>query len=347
MWSDRLRAEPKTNWVDLANIAARVLTGETAPTSPQATIRGGLSMAAVSEAMTNLVNIRFFDGYKSVPDSTDGWATEAGVENFLPAHALGIFEQSRLEQVDRTPAPHGYFGLIAENWALARYAKQLILSETDLLNSPSVDLTMLAADTLGRAAARLPLDLVYGLLLRNPKMSYDGKTFFHSDHGNLATGPTSALGETSLDAAMAAVALQSAPDGETDIPIPCGTQGHFLVVAPALLGKARRLARWMSLSDFGDLAVRVEPRLTLGVVDPSNDTLVSGSATPWLLASPASIAPSIIVGGLGGTPKPQIRQFELGGPGEYAGQWGVGFDIVYDLGCVALDPRGLYFSTGA
>ncbi len=103
----------------------------------------------------------------------------------------------------------------------------------------------------------------------------------------------------------------------------------------------------MSLSDFGDLSVRVEPRLTLGVVDPATDTLVGGSSTSWLLASPASIAPSIIVGGLGGVPKPQIRQFDLAGPGEYAGQWGVGFDIVYDLGVVALDPRGLYFATGS
>ena len=206
---------------------------------------------------------------------------------------------------------------------------------------------MLAADTLGRAAARLPLDLVYGLLLRNPTMSYDGKPFFHTDHGNLVSGPTSALSETSLDAAMAAVALQSAPDNETEIGIPCGTQGRYLVVAPALLGKARRLARWMSLSDFGDLSVKVEPRLQLGVVDPSNDTIVGGSQTAWLLASPASIAPSIIVGGLGGTPKPVLRQFDLGGPGDYSGMWGKGFDICFDLGVVALDPRGLYFSTGA
>ena len=232
-WSDRLRQDPKANWADLMGLAVGTQTGTpTAGLSPLGVIRAGGSMAAVQEAMTGLVNARFFDGYKAVRDTTDGWVTESKVNDFLPAHALGVFEQSRLEQVDRTPAPHGYFGLIHENWALARYAKQLILTETDLLNSPSVDLTMLAADTLGRAAARLPLDLIFGLLLRNPKMSYDGKPFFCSDHANYASGPTSALGETSLDAAMAAIALQSAPDGETEIGIAIGCQPQYLRRGP-------------------------------------------------------------------------------------------------------------------
>jgi len=349
IWASKLRSDPGINWLRLLGETAELMSGRSvAGQSPAGVVRSAFSLAGVSEAMSGLINAKFFDGYSSVPDSCDGWVTETKIDNFLPAHALGVFEQTRLEAVDRTPAAHGYFGLIHENWALARYARQLILSETDLLQSPSVDLSMLAARALGVAAARLPLDLIFGLLMRNVVMSYDSKTFFHVDHDNLATGAGSALSDTSLDAAMGAIANQSSPDGTEDgVRIPCGTIGKFLIVSPALLGPARRLARLLLLNgQDNNLVVRPEPRLTLGVLDPQTEELISGSTTSWLLCSPSTIAPSIIIGGLNGPPRPQLRQFDLAGP-TFAGQWGIGFDIVYDVGVVALDPRGIYWSDGS
>jgi hypothetical protein len=181
-------------------------------------------------------------------------------------------------------------------------------------------------------------------------MSYDGKPFFCADHGNYATGTASAINGAcnGLDSAIEAIGNQSAPDPESAIPIPCGTWGKYLITPPSLLAKAKRLARVMLLDKQGDnLEVRQEPRLTLGVVDPQTGDEILGSTTSWLLASPATIVPSVIVGGLNGPPRPQLRRFDLAGPGEYAGQWGVGWDIVSDVGAVLLDPRGIYWSAGA
>jgi hypothetical protein len=342
-----LQSDPGITWPKMLGTYCELVGKHTADKSDHQVVRAGLSMASVQDAFTGLVNMHFFAGYESVPNSTDGWVTPASLQSFLPAHAVGVFEECRLSRAGRQEADSGYFGMFAENWALARYASQLNIDEQDLVNSPSVDLSMAAARALGRAAACCVGDIIFGLLMRNEPTTRDGLRFFCTDHGNYATGGSSALDETPLDTALAAVASQSSPDEETSIPIPTFTRGKYLIVSPALLGKARRLCRWMSLADGNDLIVRPEPRLTLGVADPSTETIISGSTTSWMLASPSSIGPSVVVGGLDGAPRPQLRQYKLGGPGGFSGQWGVGFDIVLDIGAVALDPRGLYWSDGA
>jgi len=342
---ERLRHQPDIRWPALlAEAHKAVAPTRSLPENDEGMVRGALSTPAVSAAMTGLVNARFFAGFSAVPDTTVGWVTSSRVDNFLPATALTLLEQARLVDAGSEPAPHATYGLLHENWAVARYSRQLILAESDLLQSPSVDLSLLAAHTLGQAAARLPIDLVYALLLSNPVMSYDGKQFFHADHGNYATA---ALDTTPLDTAMASLALQTAPDPEYEIPIPLAHKPRFLVVAPALYGGARRLARLMVLNDGNELVVRAEPRLAFGVIHPQTEEPIPGKAGAWLLASPSEIAPSVIVGGLTDPPQPQLRQFDLGGPGDYAGQWGIGWDVNFDVGAVLLDPRGIYFSDGA
>jgi len=207
---ERLRHQPDIRWPALlAEAHKAVAPTRSLPENDEGMVRGALSTPAVSAAMTGLVNARFFAGFSAVPDTTVGWVTSSRVDNFLPATALTLLEQARLVDAGSEPAPHATYGLLHENWAVARYSRQLILAESDLLQSPSVDLSLLAAHTLGQAAARLPIDLVYALLLSNPVMSYDGKQFFHADHGNYATA---ALDTTPLDTAMASLALQTAPD---------------------------------------------------------------------------------------------------------------------------------------
>ena len=58
----------------------------------------------------------------------------------------------------------------------------------------------------GRAASDMESDIVYGILLGNPKMS-DGKTLFHADHKN--TGAGAALSIASLSEARRIMRTQT------------------------------------------------------------------------------------------------------------------------------------------
>jgi hypothetical protein len=91
------------------------------------------------------------------------------------------------------------------------------------------------------------------------------------------------------------------------------------------------------------LIVRGESRLgSAGVVNPDTDEVVTGTNTNWLLASPAELTPGVVLGTVNGKIEPTIRSFRLD-----QGQWGIGFDVQLSLAATVLDPKGLYFATGA
>ena len=77
-----------------------------------------------------------------------------------------------------------------------------------------------------------------------------------------------------------------------------------------------------------------------GVYDPRTKAVRAGSATNWFLS--AGGPRTIRVGtrrGTGGLP--QMRQFVLD-----RGQWGMGWDINFDVCVIVADYPGLYKSTG-
>jgi hypothetical protein len=351
---DALKTRSALPWADFFGYILPMI-GEPAPENDEQSVRAGLSTPSLLNVFLNVVNVEFFAGYDSVPDTTEGWVTLGNVSNFLPAYALAPYESGRLIPATRgKPALDGHFGLLAEQWRIIRYSRQITLDEVDLLSSGSVDLTLLSIREIGRMSARLIPDSVYSLILRNPAMTADNKNFFSIDHGNYAT-TGSRLGDSSgqyfapLATAMEAVASQTAPDLEHGIPITLGLRPMYLVAAPSQLYGARALARLLWLADESNLIVRCEPRLSVGVVDPATGAEVTGYANGWLLASPAKIAPSIIVGGLGETPtkpKPVIRQLELGAGVGQPGEFGVAFDVKMDCGVVGVDWRSLYLATG-
>jgi hypothetical protein len=59
-----------------------------------------------------------------------------------------------------------------------------------------------------------------------------------------------------------------------------------------------------------------------------------------VLAASADEAPSIVVGVMKGGKGPQVRHFVLD-----KGGFGVGFDVVYDIGVSAVDGKPLYMQT--
>jgi hypothetical protein len=307
-------------------------------------VRAAMSNAAIVETFSTVIGNKLIEAAKGEPDTTQGWVYETSAANFLPATIFTLEHASRLERSKRgETAKQTSFGTKGEPWAIARYAAQFVLDEQNMLDGQTVGATMLAAAQHGAAAARLRPDLIYALLLANPTLTADNVALFHSTHSNKGTGGGSALAAASLDTAIAAIGKQYLTAEPDSYPVHSNLQARYLMVPPDLVGAARRAVRNMVLGDGNDIEVRQESRLSsVGVVDPKTGTVYSGSATAWLLTAPAGSRPTLAVGGLDGNLTPQIRRFMLD-----KGQWGVGWDVVCDLGAIALDYRGAYYSVGA
>jgi hypothetical protein len=314
------------------------------PESQGEVCRGGLATLAVGEALLGLINTFFIAGYRTAPDSTKNWVRVIQAENFLNQHAFAQFASAKLSLNGKGQANTAFYGFIGqENWAISRYACQLELDEKDMINGQSVNLYLRSVEELGRAANRVSVDLVYSLLLKNPNLSIDNQPLFSSAHNNVGS---TALDESPLDVAMAAICSQtapsnqSAPGGPTDVHI--NLLPKFLICAPALYGKARRCARNMALADGADLQVIPESRLgKQGLIDPLTEQPFYGSDNAWLLAGTSLAAPAVVVGALDGSLEPRTRVFDLAGPGA-PGRWGIAIDCCLDCGAAALDYRNVY-----
>ena len=174
------------------------------------------------------------------------------------------------------------------------------------------------------------------MLLANPAMA-DGTAVFDASRGNRGAV---ALDTTPLDSGLAVVGNQLLADVD-GAAVHRGLQAKYLTVPPEILGKAKRLARDMSTGE-SDLVVRAESRLSSGgVVNPLNENLLAGNGRNWLLTCSSDQAAGAVIGSLNGRLEPSIRNYVLD-----QGQWGVGFDIVFDLAATVVGPESLYWSTG-
>ncbi len=312
--------------------------GEAVPQDDHAIVRAALSSVGGVDDLVAAINATILGGFRAAPDSTAGWVRTISLPNFLLSELAAVSIEPRLGKISNgVVAPTVNFALGSQGWRLARFGCQFAIDEMDLLNGNAIGVYQTALVVVGQAARRLIPDLVYATLLANPQRT-DGKATFHADRGNFATD---ALADTALDTGLAAIGNQISVD-EVGDPIHRGLAAGFLVVPPSLLGKARRLVNAMQTGE-GDLLVRSDSRLgAAGVVDPRSDAVVKGSAANWLLTCPSDQAAGVVVGVRDGLAEPSIRHYKLTN-----GQWGMGFDIVFDLACTIADPTGVYFSTGA
>ena len=333
-----VRATCSTRWPEFCAIALRSLNADV-PENDADCIRAGLSHIEVATALDGLVATAIVKGAANEVDNAAGLYQVVDLPSFKPASALSTDVGARLEKLPRGgTAKQIAFGLKGQTWRMSRYAAQATLAEEDLFDGEPIGLQLVAMEELGRAATRAKLDLFFALLLSNPTLAANSTALFHTDHANLGAA---ALADTALAAAIAAVGGQTREDIDGGA-IHDNAEPRVLLVPPALAAKARKLVRDLQLGDGHDIEVRAESRLgTAGVVDPDGGTVYTGSDTNWLLAALAASTPSILMGGLGGSLEPKIRSYSLS-----EGAWGMGYDVLLDVGATAIDHRGLYWSAG-
>lgn len=335
--------------IDLVRECVRIDTGRYLR-DPEEAIRSAVSGATFAYVFSTNIYAKLTAGWDRVGDTTLGWCDEEDVANFLQQEDISLTANARLDQLPRgTEAKHATAADSHETYKIARYAKQFVVDEQDILDD-RLGAIMRMPEEMGEAAKRLRPDLVYSLLLESPALVADAKAVFHADHGNLLAG---ALGDASLKAAISAMGKQRLNKDVLNI-----TPTHLIVPA-ALDWTAQGLTSAAALAKlFGDgndpvyttenliarkrLTTVMDDRIgATGVIDPRTKAVRAGSDTNWFLTarSPRGIR---VVYRRGTNRLPAMRNFVLD-----KGKWGMGWDINYDIGAAFMDYRFVAKSTGA
>lgn len=331
----------------------------TLPVGRDEIIRAAVSGGALTNIFTTSVNAMLLMAYEEEPDTTV-WVEEGEVADFKTNTAIKYAGNAALKKLGRGgTAEHASAEDSAETYKIARYAKQFVVDDQDIIDDSMNALSDMPRE-FGQASRRLRPDLVYALLLANPTMS-DGGTVTNSTalttaggHANYAAAGTDtaggALAAGALQAAITAMRQQYRGSGRK---VALNIVPQYLLVpsdlqftAEILLQSAERIISASSGGTFnplkGKLTPVVDSRLgTVGVTDPDSGTAYTGTATNYWLASRPGLHMKVAY--RRGTGRaPQIRAFTLD-----KGQWGIGWDVAMDIGAKFVDFRGIYKAKGA
>ena len=364
--ADRGERFRRLSAVDLARACVRLDSGRNEwSLDPMDAIRTAVSGAAFSFVFGTSVYARIVDGWNEIADSTGWCASEPDIPNFLQQEDITLQARS---QLDRLPsggtANDATMSDKRETYKLGRYAKKFTVDEQDFI-SDRLGAILRMPFEMGQAARRLRPDLVYSVLLENPNLVADSGALFNATavtttggHANLGTG---ALSTTNLATAITAMVQQRIGN------VVLNVRPRYLIVPGALQFNAATILTGIALAkthatkadpDFvpinpvsnqmlqmlqgQPIELVVDDRIgTAGVYDPRTKATRAGSDTNWFLSAGGDR--TIRVGtrrGTGGMPV--MRQYNLD-----RGQWGVGWDINYDVCVIVADFPGLYKSTGA
>lgn len=238
-------------------------------------------------------------GYEEAQETFQQWTSKGVLTDFREASRVDL---STFPSLDRVPEgaeyKYGSVGDKGEKIMLATYGKLFSITRQAIINDDLSALTRIPK-IMGRAAIRSIGDLVYAVLTSNPKMS-DGKTLFHADHNNLATGAD--LSIAAISAAMTKMRLQKDANATLDI-----RPKHLLTsVANEATAKALLLAEFDPA--LADAKVPNPIRSMLNVVsDPRLDE--TGVNASFMLAD-SGMYDTIEVAYLDGNDQPYIEQQE-------------------------------------
>lgn len=337
--------------VDLCREACR-LDGQDAPHDRGEMIQAAFSGGSLTNIFTSNVNAILLSTYLEAPDTTVGWVREQDLADFKTQERPRMTKGSNLEKLPRgSEASHYSRSDTAETYRIARYAKQFVVDEQDIIDDSLGALQDMPTE-MGMAAARLRPDLVYAILFANAALGADNVALFdHSTHAN--TDTSAALASATLKAGITAIQIQK--EGAVNLNL----MVTHLIVPATLRFAARELVNSSQILiarggttdttlERGNLnalqgeglTIVSDPRLDNGVTDPSTGTVYSGDANDWFLV--AALGHTIEVGYLRGTGRaPQVRPFQLD-----RGKWGIGWDVKMDIGAKALDYRPWYRGQG-
>lgn len=323
-------------------------------------IRTAPSGGTLSYVFSTNVYARLMEGWQTAGDTTIGWCEEEDVPNFLQQEDISIAANARLQQLPRgDTAKHATISDSHQTYKIARYAKQFVVDEQDVIDDRLGAIMRMPAE-MGEAARQLRPDLVYSLMLENPSLSDTGATFnstaikTKAGHANLSNG---ALSSTALKAAISAMVKQRLNPTDKDPGRALNLRPRFLIVPADLEWTARELTSAAALAKlFADsndpwyaalnllaqegLRVVPDDRIgAIGVLDPRTGAIRTGDDKNWFLTTGRGLR---VAYRRGTNRQPVMRSFVLD-----KGQWGMGWDVNLDIGAAFVEWRTWHKSTGS
>jgi len=282
--------------------------------------------------LANVANKVLQKAYTEVPTTYQQWCQFADAVDFKEMSRPQFSEAADLDQINEGGEyKAAEFAESGEKYKILTYGKKFCVSRQTIINDDLSVISRIPA-LFGAAAARKVNALVYAILTGNPLMA-DGTALFATGHNNLA-GTAAAITVDSLGKARAAMRKQKALQGKATLNI----VPKFLIIPAQLELAAMQVIR----SAF-------DPALASGVaynpfteLTPIVDaTLDESSLTSWFLAADPGQIDTVEVAFLNGQRTPYQEQrigFDVDG---------LEMKVRIDVGCKALDYRGVYKNAGA
>ena len=281
--------------------------------------------------LANVANKVLQKAYVEVPTTYQNWVNFADAADFKEMSRPQFSEAADLDQINEFGEyKSAEFTDTAEKYKVLTYGKKFVVSRQTIINDDLNVISRIPA-LFGSAAARKVNALVYAILTGNLKMA-DAVALFHGDHSNLA-GTAAAITTDSLGDARTAMRKQKALKGKATLNI----VPKFLII-PAQLEMAALKVIKSAFDPKGTNSITYNPFTELTpIVDAALD---ASSLTGWFLAADPSQIDTVEVAFLNGQRSPYQEQrigFDVDG---------LEMKIRIDVGCKALDYRGLYKNAG-
>ncbi len=278
--------------------------------------------------LLDVANNSLLQGWDEAEETFDLWTKKGQLSDFKTAHRVGMGGFNSLRKV-REGAEYKYVttGDKGETIALATYGEIFSITRQAIINDDLNALTDVPMK-MGMAAKGTIGDLVYAVLIDNPKLS-DNKPLFHADHKNLSSG---AISVSSIDDARKLMRLQK--EGERSLNI----RPAYMLVPVGLETLANQTIKSASVKG-ADINSGINNPIQNFAEVISEPRLDENSPNAWYLAA-AKGRDTIEVAYLNGVDTPYIDQQE-GFTTD-----GIATKVRIDAGVAPLDYRGLVKSSG-
>lgn len=281
--------------------------------------------------LANVVRTTLLAGYQTFPNTFDLIAKRRTVTNFKEIRAVRFGENPELKKVnEHGEFPRGTMVEGSESYKIATYGRIIGMTRQMLIND-ELGAFAQVPNRWGRQVAKLEGDIVWGMIVKNAKMSSDGKALFHADHKNLG--------------AAAALSVDALADGRKNFRKQTDIDGVRVDIAPKYLFVPTDLE-----TTAEKILTQVTPIKTDDVVPASIRSLTpvseyrldALSATAWFLfAGKEDIDAGLEYAYLEGNEQPYTEErmgFDVDG---------VEYKVRHDFGAGLTDFRFGYMNPGA
>lgn len=282
--------------------------------------------------LENIARKSMLKGYDEVEETFEAWTSRGSLSDFKISKRVDINTFPSLKRVEEgeeySYATIGDRGVML---ALATYGRMFSITRQTIIND---DLSALGRvpRKMGRAARRTVGNLVYAVLVDNPKF-VDDVALFHADHKNLGAGAAPSI--ATFQAASTAMMLQEEKNEDGEL-IKLGIRPRFVINGPQTQWTIKSVLEAEADPDGKHAKV---PNTVRGMVAPITEHRIADGR--YVFAADPAMHDTVEVSYLDGNDRPYLEN-RVG--------WsidGTEWKVRIDAGVNPLDFRALYMNPGA